>query len=99
MFSTSIRLLFSVNTGEVKMNIGKDLYLKEVQKIRYENLCNVLGEYEKQGIKVSVQGMCFPIKKSAKIMSVSDGDCYMPDMILDKCGKLIEINYDRIVQK
>lgn len=81
------------------MNFRNDLYLEEVQKIRYENLCNVLGQYERQGVKVSVQGIQFPVKKSARIMSVNDGDCYMPDMILDRCGKLVQVNYDRIVHK
>lgn len=81
------------------MNYKNDLYLEEMQKIRYEHLCSELGEYERQGVKISVQGVCFPVKKSAKIMSVNEGDCYMPDMSFDKFGRLVEVNYDKIVQK
>lgn len=78
------------------MNIGKDLYLSEVQKIRYEELCCQLNGYEQRGIKVSVQGLVFPVEKSAKIMSVCD---YMPDIDFDNQGKIIGINYDKIVRK
>lgn len=78
------------------MSIGKDVYLKEVQRIRYENLCCQLSGYEKRGIKVSVQGLVFPVEKSAKIMSVCD---YMPDIDFDSQGNIVGINYDKIVRK
>lgn len=78
------------------MKIGKDVYLSEVQKIRYESLCYQLNSYEQRGIKVSVQGFEFPVEKSAKIMSVCD---YMPDYDFDNQGKIIGINYDKIVRK
>lgn len=81
------------------MNIGKDMYHKEVQKMRYECFYDVLSEYERQGIKVSIQGVCFPVEKSAEIMSVNEDECYMPDLIMDNSGKVIEVNYDKIVQK
>lgn len=78
------------------MKSGKDVYLSEVQKIRYESLCYQLTSYEQRGIKVSVQGLEFPVEKSAMIMSVCD---YMPDYDFDNQGKIIGINYDKIVRK
>lgn len=78
------------------MKDGRELYLNEVQRIKYENLCDVLSGYEKQGIRVSVQGVELPVTKSAEIMSVYENACYMPDIIMDNVGKIVEINYDRI---
>jgi len=83
-----------MNTGEGKMNIGKDIYLREVEKIRYESLCNSLERYEKRGVKISVQGTSLPVEKCAAIMSVCD---YMPDYNFDDLGKIVGINFDRIV--
>lgn len=79
------------------MNRGIDLYLSQIQKAKYENLYDVLCGYESRGIRISVQGVTFPAKESAEIMSVNEGDCFMPDIILDNFGKVVEVNYDKIV--
>lgn len=78
------------------MKNEKNLYIREVQKQRYENLCDTLSGYEMRGIRVSIQGIQFPVKKSAKIMSVCEDDCYMPDIMMDGFGNIIAINFDRI---
>lgn len=78
------------------MSNGRELYLNEIQKIKYENLCDVLSGYEQRGIRVSVQGVELPVTKSAEIMSVHENACYMPDIIMDNVGKIVEINYDRV---
>jgi len=78
------------------MNKGKQMYLNEVQKLKYESLYDVLSGYEKQGIRISVQGVMLPVAKSAQIMSCYENACYMPDIIMDNVGKIVEINYDKV---
>lgn len=79
------------------MTEGKEMYEREVQRMKYENLCNTLSGYEQKGVRISVQGIEFPVDKSAEIMTVNENECYMPDIEMDNFGKVVSINYDRIV--
>ncbi|MDO4187909.1 MAG: hypothetical protein Q4D29_02865 [Lachnospiraceae bacterium] len=80
------------------MSIGNKKYLKEEQKRKYESLLNILKGYEGRGIRVTVEGILYPVQKCAEIMSYNEGDCFMPDINFDNLGRIVEVNYDRILR-
>ena len=48
------------------------------------------------GTKVTVEGHHFPISEMARVISLSEGVCYMPDYLTDEAGKLVEVRFDRV---
>ena len=80
------------------MSIGNKRYLKEEQKTKYESLLYLLKGYEGRGIPVTVEGILYPVQKCAEIMSRNENDCFMPDIILDNLGRIVKVNYDRILK-
>ncbi len=74
-----------------------DIYKKAVCAKQRKDLQAYLKLLSQEGVRVSIEGHVFPISEAAKIMSVNEEVCYMPDYLRDESGQLIEIRYDRIV--
>jgi len=81
------------------MKNRKQDFTDEKHKARYESVYCELTEYMRRGIRVSVQGKEYPAGKSARIMTVNENDCYMPDMTFDEYGMVDTINYDKVIRK
>lgn len=80
------------------MTNNNGLYEEEIRKSKYEMLYEKFVKLENRGIRILIQGNYFPLKKCAEIMSVNENACYMPDIMEDSTGRIVEINYDYVAQ-
>ncbi|MBO4903131.1 MAG: hypothetical protein J5518_10090 [Lachnospiraceae bacterium] len=55
-----------------------------------------LDTLSKAGMRVSVEGYYLPLAQMAKMISLSEEICYMPDFVTDTKGKLVEVRFDRV---
>lgn len=92
-------LYITVMSWRKVMKKRKESYTDDAQKARYESVYSELSEYVRRGVRVSVQGKEYPVGKSARIMTVNENDCYMPDMTFDEYGMVKRVNYDKIVRR
>lgn len=63
---------------------------------KFENFCQALFNYEDKGVRITIQGIGYPARKIAEILSLRGFEGFMPDFVLDSYGEVIEINYDRV---
>lgn len=55
-----------------------------------------LNQLSQTGAKISVEGYFLPIRDVAKLITLSEGICYMPDFLTNENGDLVEIRFDRV---
>lgn len=71
-----------------------------LEELLRENMLNDLQAYLNQlsqtGAKISVEGYSLPIREVAKLITLSEGICYMPDFLTNDDGDLVEVRFDRV---
>ena len=65
-------------------------------KQKTEQMRAYLNNLAKGGAKISLEGYSLPIAQMAKVMSVCEGFCYMPDIDADDDGTILEVRFDRV---
>ena len=55
-----------------------------------------LDRLSRKGTRISMEGYNIPLKQMARVISLSEGICYMPDYLTDEKGNLVEIRFDRV---
>ena len=55
-----------------------------------------LNQLSQNGAKISVEGYALPLMEVAKLITLSEGICYMPDFLTNDEGDLVEIRFDRV---
>ena len=60
-----------------------------LQKNRQREVKAYLNRLSKSGTKLSVEGYSIPLSQMAKVISLSEGVCYMPDYLTDEDGDLV----------
>lgn len=70
----------------------EELLREEMQ----QDLQAYLNQLSKCGAKISVEGHALPLREVAKLITLSEGICYMPDFLTNEEGDLVEIRFDRV---
>lgn len=55
-----------------------------------------LNRLSQTGAKISVEGYFLPLREVAKLITLSEGICYMPDFLTNDDGDLVEIRFNRV---
>ncbi|MCR5267156.1 MAG: hypothetical protein K6E16_01385 [Lachnospiraceae bacterium] len=55
-----------------------------------------LNQLSQNGTQISVEGHVVPLEQLAKVISLSEGICYMPDYLRNEKGNLTEIRFNRV---
>lgn len=63
---------------------------------RQQEVSAYLNCLSRKGTKISVEGYPLPLAQMARVISLSEGICYMPDYLTDEKGNLVEIRFDRV---
>ena len=63
---------------------------------KQQDVLEYLNNLSQDGIRISVEGHFFPLEQLAKVMTFSEGICYMPDYLRNDRGNLTEIRFDRV---
>lgn len=55
-----------------------------------------LNQLSQTGARISVEGYFLPLREVAKLLTLSEGICYMPDFLTNDKGDLVEVRFDRV---
>ena len=55
-----------------------------------------LNQLSPTGARISVEGYFLPLREVAKLLTLSEGICYMPDFLTNDKGDLVEVRFDRV---
>lgn len=64
--------------------------------VKAKELLEEIKAAQQIGIKVSVNGVCYSSCQEAELSMVLESGEYMCDYIGDDCGRIIQMNYDKI---
>lgn len=67
-----------------------------VRENRQKDLQVYLSQLSQTGAKISVEGYTLPIREVAKLITLSEGICYMPDFLTNDDGRIVEVRFDRV---
>lgn len=55
-----------------------------------------LNQLSQTGARISVEGYFLPLREVAKLLTLSEEICYMPDFLTNDKGDLVEVRFDRV---
>lgn len=74
----------------------KDLLDDYVREHQQEETATYLDRLSREGVRIFVEGYPVPPALMARMISVSEGFCYMPDFVDNDRGKLVEVRFNRV---
>ena len=66
------------------------------KKHRQQEVSAYLDDLSQTGTRISMEGYSIPLTQMARVITLSEGICYMPDYLTDEKGNLVEIRFDRV---